>query len=174
MELILNGVQGLSKVGPAENDTDRSLMQVDEYLALLSFPGVVWFVAQRLRIEPKVAAVAVLSGMPWPLWTRDQRTCLLLSVSMHQATFLKQLFRQREDDLALLRTWDESFPDCPGTDGNRNDRFSHKLDELFRRRRRAERAWRDLARRTKQDERLICLTVRALEHYLDCLDRYRE
>jgi hypothetical protein len=56
---------------------------------------------------------------------------------------------------------------------DRNDSFSRKLDELFRRRRQAERAWRDLARRTKQDVGLICLTVRALEHYLDCLDRYR-
>lgn len=172
VELIRNGVQGLSKSDRAHNDTVRSLMQVDEYLAPLSFLGAVWFVAQRLRVEPKLAAVAVLSGMPWPLWTQDQRTCLLLSVSIHQATFLKQLFRQRAVDFALLRTWDGPFPGCSGTDGNQDDSMTRKLGELVRRQRQAERAWRDLARRTKQAERFISQTVRALQGYLACLNRY--
>ena len=86
------------------------LMQVDEYLSLLSFPGVVWFVSKHTGQEPRQAAVAVLSGMPWPLWDDDERQRLLLSVSVIQARLLKKLFRPRKGDLSVVLAWDEPLP----------------------------------------------------------------
>lgn len=172
-ELTLNRVQGLTHKDPARNDRVRSLMQVDEYLALLSFPGVVWFVSQRPGIEPNQAAVAVLSGMPWPLWTRGQRTQLLLSVSMNQAKFLKELFQQRADDLSLYLLRKYSFPSITETDEPQDRIMDGWVKELTRRQRQAAYAWKNLARRTRQDERVVCQTVRALQNYLSCLDRYR-
>jgi len=174
LELILNRAQGLTHLDPAENDKIRSLMQVDEYLALLSFPGVVWFVSQRLHVEPKQAAVAVLAGMPWPIWGERSLRPLLGSVSNDQARFLKQLFRPREADLYSVLKWDFFLPPPPHLKNIHTLEEHERIGvELARREKQAERAWKDLARKTGQSEQAIYRTARALRNYLDCLDGYR-
>jgi len=174
LEIILNGAQGLTHLDPAENDKIRSLMQVDEYLALLSFPGVVWFVSQRLHVEPKQAAVAVLSGMPWPIWGERSLRPLLGSVSNDQARFLNQLFWPREADLFAVLKWDHSLPPPPHLKNIHTLEVHERIgEELARREKHAERAWKDLARKTGQSEQDIYRTARAMRNYLDCLDQYR-
>lgn len=64
IELLRNGFDYLLRIDEPEEHTPFSLMQVDEFLALLSFPGITWFVSNRARLEPRQAALAILSGMP--------------------------------------------------------------------------------------------------------------
>lgn len=139
----------------------RSLMQVDESLALLSFPGIVWFVSKHTGQEPSQAAVAVLSGMPWPLWNDRERKRLLLSVSATQARLLKKLFRPRKGDLSVVLAWDGPIM---GNTGN------PIWGDFARRKNRADRSLTELARKTGQDEKLIRQTVLALRIYIECLD----
>ena len=63
LELLLSVVQ-IQPVTTPQDDESHPQMQIDEYLALLSFPGVVWFVSMQLLIQPRQAAVAILLGMP--------------------------------------------------------------------------------------------------------------
>lgn len=148
----------------------RSLMQVDEYLSLLSFPGVVWFVSKHAGLEPKQAAVAILSGMPWPLWNGDERQRLLLSVSATQAQLLKKLFRLRKGDLSIVLPWDEPLsPFSKNVEELRNSGNTIGRDFALRKNR-ADRSITELAQKTRQDEKLIRLTILALRTYIECLD----
>ena len=145
-------------------------MQVDEYLALLSFPGVVWFVSQRLHIEPKRAAVTVLAGMPWPIWGERPMRPLLRSVSIDQARFLNQLFRPREADYYAVLKWDASLPPPPHLKNVHTLEVHARIgEELARREKQAELEWKDLAKKTGQEERVIYRTTCALL----CLDSYQ-
>lgn len=129
-----------------------SLMHVDEYLALLSFPGVVWFVSNSVGLEPKLAALAILSGMPWPLWDNQERQHILLSVSMAQATFLKKVFKPTSKLFStLLRLPFVSSP-VPR---------SH-----------AQNIWREIARVSNHEIQIIEHVAKALRMYLQCLGGY--
>ena len=149
------------------------LMQVDEYLSLLSFPGVVWFVSKHTGQEPRQAAVAVLSGMPWPLWDDDERQRLLLSVSVIQARLLKKLFRPRKGDLSVVLAWDEPLPPFSKTVEELSNSGNNIWRDFVLRKNRADHNLTELAQKTWQDEKLIRQTILALRTYIDCLDGYR-
>lgn len=63
-EFIRNGFEELLQIDDLREHGPFSLMHVDEYLALLSFPGIVWFVSQKARLAPKQTALMILAGMP--------------------------------------------------------------------------------------------------------------
>jgi hypothetical protein len=58
IELIRNGFDYLLSVDDPEEHVPFSLMQVDEFLALLSFPGITWFVSNKVRLGSRQAALS--------------------------------------------------------------------------------------------------------------------
>ena len=145
----------------------HSLMQADECLALLSFPGIVWFVSKHTGQEPTHAAVAVLSGMPWPLWNDGERQRLLRNVSETQAHLLEKVFRLRKGDLSIVLPFDK--PSLPYW-MHENPSGVPVLQDFVQRKNQADRGIAELARRTRQEENLIRQTILALRTYIECLD----
>lgn len=148
-ELVRNGFENLLRIDDPRGQEPFSLMHVDEYLALLSFPGIVWFVSRRIRVEPRQAALAILAGMPWPLWDNSERQDVLLSVSMAQATLLKTIFKPTNSLVPILRSLPPGLPASPRCN--------------------AQNIWREIARISSQDLMLIRHVAKALRMYLDCL-----
>lgn len=151
-ELVRNGFEDLLRIDDPRGHEPFSLMHVDEYVDLLSFPGIVWFVSQKTRLEPRQAALAILSGMPWPLWDSRERQEILLSVSMAQATLLKKAFKPTNSLIPILLSLP---PDVP-----------HSL------RCNAQNIWRGIVRISNQDLTRVRYISKALRLYLNCLSGY--
>lgn len=152
IELIRNGFESLLRIDDPEEHAPFSLLHIDEYLALLSFPGVVWFVSKYVQLEPRQAALAILSGMPWPLWDNQERQDILLSVSMAQATFLKKVFKPTHQLIPILLSLPPVSSLAP--------------------RPRAQNIWQGIARISNQETQLIAHVAKALRVYLHCLGGY--
>ncbi|OQW62745.1 MAG: hypothetical protein BVN29_18480 [Nitrospira sp. ST-bin5] len=152
IELIRNGFEDLLRIDDPEEHAPFSLMHIDEYLALLSFPGVVWLVSNYVHLEPKQTALVILSGMPWPLWDNQERQDILLSVSMAQATFLKKVFKPTSQLIPILLSLPPVTSLAPR---------SH-----------AQSIWRGIARMSNQEIRLIENVAKALRVYLHYLGGY--
>lgn len=156
IELIRNGFDYLLHLDDPEDHAPFSLMQVDEFLALLSFPGIVWFVSNKVRIDSRQAALTILAGMPWPLWDNQERQDILLRVSPAQATLLKKVFKPTQHLLSILLSLPLSlplgFPHAPRCN--------------------AQNIWRGIARTSNQDVMVIRHVAKALRLYLQCLVRY--
>jgi len=72
----------------------RPMMTWEEAAALLTFPGLVWFVSEVVDgDEPARTASLVDAGLPWPLWRTVDWQRMLLNVTSTQGTFLKTVFR---------------------------------------------------------------------------------
>ena len=72
----------------------RPVMTHEEAAALLTFPGLVWFVSDAAWIDdPERTASLVEAGLPWPLWNNRDWPRMLQNVSDTHATFLKTVFR---------------------------------------------------------------------------------
>lgn len=151
-ELIRNGFEDLLRIDDPEEHAPFSLMHVDEYLALLSFPGIVWFVSNHVRLEPKQTALAILSGMPWPLWDNQERQDILLRVSLAQASFLKKIFKPTKLLIPILLSLPPGLPRSPRCN--------------------AQNIWRGVARTSSQDILLIRQVAKALRVYLHRLAGY--
>ena len=151
-ELIRNGFEDLLRVDDPQGPEPFSLMHVDEYLALLSFPGIVWFVSKKIRWEPRQTALVILAGMPWPLWDSQERQDILLSVSMSQATLLKKVFKPTSRLIPILMSLPPGFPDSPRCN--------------------AQNMWRTIAHTSSQDVTVIRHVAKALRMYLYCLSGY--
>jgi hypothetical protein len=153
-EFIPNGFAfgNLFRIDNPEEHPPYSLAHIDEYLALLSFPGVVWFVSSYVSVEPKQAALIILSGMPWPLWVNEERQAILLSVSMAQATFLKKLFELTDKPFSILVSL-TSVGLLPPQSSTNN-------------------IWQEIARVSNQETRLVRHIAKALRVYLHCLGSY--
>lgn len=150
--LVRNGFGNMLRIANPAKHAPYSLAHIDEYLALLSFPGVVWFVSKYVGVEPKQAALAILSGMPWPLWNNQERQHILLSVSMAQATFLKKVFKPTDRLTRIL--------------------FSLPPVSVLTHQSRAQNIWQGIARISKQETQLIAQVATALRVYLHCLGGY--
>lgn len=69
-------------------------MTHEEAAALLSFPGLVWFVSEVAELDDPERTISVVKvGVPWPLWRIHDWQRMLLNVSITQAAFLKTVFR---------------------------------------------------------------------------------
>lgn len=152
IELIRNGFDSLLRLDDPEGHAPFSLMQVDEFLALLSFPGITWFVSNKARLNSRQAALTILAGMPWPLWDSQERQDILLRVSMAQATFLKKMFTPTNRLIPILLSLP---PDTP---------YSLRSN--------IHNIWRGIARMSSQDRTLIRHVAKALRVYLHCLGGY--
>jgi len=72
----------------------RSVMTHEEAAALLTYPGLVWYVSEVVDCdEPERTASLVEAGLPWPLWNNRDWQRVLQNVSDAHATFLKTVFR---------------------------------------------------------------------------------
>lgn len=152
IELIRNGFDYLLRIDDPEEHAPFSLMQVDEFLALLSFPGITWFVSNKVHVDSRRAALTILAGMPWPLWDSQERQDILLRVSMAQATFLKKMFAPTNRLIPILLSLPPDTPYSPRSN-------VHNI-------------WRGTARMSSQDVTLIRHVAKALRVYLHCLIGY--
>lgn len=151
-ELIRSGFENLLRIDNPEEHAPFSLMHVDEYLALLSFPGIVWFVSNKVRLDSRQAALTILAGMPWPLWDNQERQDILLSVSMSQATLLKKVFKPTSHLIPILMSLPPGFPNSPRCN--------------------AQNSWRTIAHTSSQEVTVIRRVAKALRMYLHCLSGY--
>lgn len=151
-EQFPSGFGDLLSIDIPEEHAPSSLMHIDEYLALLSFPGIVWFVSKYVQLEPKQTALATLAGMPWPLWNDQEQQHILLSVSMAQATFLKKVFKPTDQLIPILLSLPPVSALTPQSHG--------------------QNIWQGIARMSKQETQLIAHVAKALRVYLHCLGGY--
>lgn len=152
IELIRNGFDYLLRIDDPEEHAPFSLMQVDEFLALLSFPGITWFVSNKVQVDSRQAALTILAGMPWPLWDSQERQDILLRVSMAQAAFLKKMFTPTNHLIPILLSLPPGLPTSPRCN--------------------AQNICREIARMSNQDVMLVRHVAKALRVYLHCLVGY--
>lgn len=176
----------LLSLGDPEEPVTFSLMQADEFLALLSFPGITWFVSNKVPLDSKQAALTILTGMPWPLWTSEERQGILLNVSMAQAAFLKKMFAPTDGLLSILVSLSVDLPhssQCNPQEGQDTSGFpstgmEHTGDlmsswpEVRMNQTCLDNVWRSIARTTNQDVMVIRHVARALRTYLHYLVMY--